>query len=144
MDRAGAEAGLAAVAGRGGALGAGRAGRQVARANLARMVSAPCLSRAGTQELETAPCGQVTCLFSQSMANMAAVYPPERACGELSASSGVSKVMPRARAASSSPPLAYPVSTACSPGSRPRASSVSWTGSVISMSVTGAVWSRCW
>ena len=27
-----------------------------------------------TQELETAPCGQVTCLFSQSMANMAAVY----------------------------------------------------------------------
>jgi hypothetical protein len=48
-------------------------GRQVALANLARMVSAPCLSRAGVQELEMAPCGQVTCLFSQSMVNMAAV-----------------------------------------------------------------------
>src|SRR6266700_356980 len=46
--------------------------------------------------------------------------------------------MPRARAASSSAPLAYPLSAACSPGSRPRASSVSCTGSVISTSVTGA------
>ena len=46
--------------------------------------------------------------------------------------------MPRARAASSRSALAYPVSTACSPGSRPRRASMSCTGSVIAASVTGA------
>ena len=86
----------------------------------------------------TWPCGQVTCLASQSMVNMSAVYPPERACGEGSGSSGASSVMPRARAASSSSALAYPLSAACSPGVRPRRASVSCTGSVISTSVTGA------
>src|SRR6266700_3458350 len=46
--------------------------------------------------------------------------------------------MPRARAASSSAPLAYPLSAACSPGGRPRRASAWCTGSVISTSVTGA------
>ena len=72
VDLAGAEAELAAGADRGGALGPGRAGAQVALANRATMLLVPLL-RAGAQELETAPCGQVTCLFSQSMANMSAV-----------------------------------------------------------------------
>ena len=72
------------------------------------------------------------------MANMSAVYPPERACGELSGSSGASSVMPRARAASSRSALAYPLSRACSPGARPRRASAACTGSVISTSVTGA------
>ena len=96
------------------------------------------LLRAGVQELDTWPSGQVTCLASQSMVNMSAVYPPERACGEGSGSSGASSVMPRARAASSSSALAYPLSAACSPGLRPRRASASCTGSVISTSVTGA------
>src|SRR5580693_6943213 len=120
VDRAGPEVEGAAAAGGGGALGAGRAGR------------------GGVQELERAPWGQVTCWVSQSMVNMSAVYPPRRACQERSGSSGASRVMPRARAASSRSALAYPVSAACSPGGRPRAASVSWTGSVISASVTGA------
>ena len=47
-------------------------GWQVALANRAMMMLVPLL-RAGVQELDTAPCGQVTCLFSQSMVNMAAV-----------------------------------------------------------------------
>src|SRR6266576_2104218 len=84
-------------------------GWQVALANRARMMLVPLL-RAGVQELDTWPSGQVTCLASQSMVNMSAVYPPERACGELSGSSGASSVMPRARAASSSSALAYPLS----------------------------------
>src|SRR5437660_10133432 len=62
-------------------------GWQVALANRARMMLVPLL-RAGVQELDTAPCGQVTRLLSQSMANMSAVYPPERAWGELSGGSG--------------------------------------------------------
>src|ERR1700760_2043556 len=62
-------------------------GAQVALANRAMMMLVPLL-RAGVQELDTAPCGQVTCLLSQSMANMAAAYPPERACGELSGGTG--------------------------------------------------------
>src|SRR3954465_11820596 len=49
-----------------GAAGRAGGGGQVARANLATIVAAPCLSRAGVQDLETAPCGQVTCWFSQS------------------------------------------------------------------------------
>src|SRR5690242_6709507 len=72
------------------------------------------------------------------MVNMSAVYPPERACGEGSGSSGASRVMPRARAASSRSALAYPLSAACSPGLRPRRASAACTGSVISTSVTGA------
>src|SRR5882724_12647365 len=65
------------------------------------------------------------------MVNMSAVYPPERACGELSGGTGASRVMPRARAASSRSALAYPASAACSPGARPRRASASCTGSVI-------------
>src|SRR5690242_21481792 len=49
-------------------------GAQVALANRARMMLVSLL-RAGAQALEVAPCGQVTCLLSQSMVNMAAVYP---------------------------------------------------------------------
>jgi hypothetical protein len=102
------------------------------------MTSVPLVLRDGVHELERAPCGQVTCWVSQSMVNMAAVYPPERACREPSGGSGASRVMPRARAASSRSALAYPVSAACSPGARPRAASAPCTGSVISASVTGA------
>ena len=47
-------------------------GAQVALVNRAMMMLVPLL-RAGVQELDTAPCGQVTCLFSQSMVNMSAV-----------------------------------------------------------------------
>src|SRR6185312_5805733 len=112
-------------------------GWHVAVANRAMMMFVPLL-RAGVQELDTWPSGQVTCLFSQSMVNMAAVYPPERACGELSGGTGASRVMPRARAASSRSALAYPLSAACSPGGRPRRASAWCTGSVISTSVTGA------
>jgi hypothetical protein len=65
------------------------------------------------------------------MVNISAVYPPERACGGLADSSGPSRVMPRARASSSSSAKVYPESTACSPGVSPEASSMSWTGSVI-------------
>src|SRR5580765_4505557 len=47
-------------------------GAQVGLANRAMMMLVPLL-RVGVQELLTAPCGQVTCLLSQSMVNMAAV-----------------------------------------------------------------------
>ena len=72
MDPAVPEAELAAGADRGGAPGPGRARWQVALANRAMMMLVPLL-RAGVQELDTAPCGQVTCLASQSMVNMSAV-----------------------------------------------------------------------
>src|ERR1019366_4568176 len=63
--------------------------------------------------------GQVTCWWSQSMVNISAVYPPERACGGLADSSGPSRVMPRARASSNSSAKVYPESTTCSPGGQP-------------------------
>ena len=74
--------------------------RQVAVANLTTIA---CLFSCWTTWLQpvlVAPWGQVTCWWSQSMVNVPAVYPPERACGGLADSSGPSRVMPRARASS--------------------------------------------
>jgi hypothetical protein len=47
-------------------------GWQVLLGNRAKMMSVP-LFRAGAQELEIAPWGQVTCWLSQSIVNMAVV-----------------------------------------------------------------------
>src|SRR6266568_1146755 len=110
-------------------------GRQSVRANLTTIASLSCW-RQGLHDMLAAPCGQVTFLWSQSMLNAAVVYPPARAWGEVSASIGPSRVMPRARAPASRSAEVYPASTACSPGSSPAASSVSWIRPVIATSGT--------
>ena len=75
--------------------------RQVAAANLTTIACLFSCWTHGHHTVLVAPCGQVTCWWSQSMVNASAVYPPERACGGLPDSSGPSRVMPRARAPSS-------------------------------------------
>jgi hypothetical protein len=71
VDPAVAEAELAAGADRGGAPGPGRA-RLAGRLGEPGDDDVGSLAAGRGRELDTAPCGQVTCLFSQSMVNMAA------------------------------------------------------------------------
>src|ERR1039457_5324170 len=50
----------------------------------------------GFQELLAWPCGQVACWASKSMAKAVRSYPaPALACGEVSASIGVTRAMPK-------------------------------------------------
>ena len=64
-------------------------GWQAAAVNRAMMLARPDpLLRAGVQELDTWPCGQVTCLASQSMANMSAGPPPHGPPGSDPAAAG--------------------------------------------------------
>jgi hypothetical protein len=117
VDLAGAQEQLAAGAGC-GALGPGRAGPAGGGGEPDHdLLPFPCWT--WLQPVLVASWGQVTCWWSQSMVNISAVYPPERACGGLADSSGPSRVMPRARASSSSSAKVYPESTTCSPGGQP-------------------------
>ena len=73
VDLAVPEAELAAGADRGGAPGPGRARLAGRLGEPGQDDVGPLAAGRGPRELDTAPCRQVTCLASQSMANMSAV-----------------------------------------------------------------------
>src|ERR1039458_10805807 len=119
-DLAGAQEQLAAGAGC-GALGPGRAGAAGGGGEPDHdRLPFPLLDHLAPAGAGGA-LGQVTCWWSQSMVNVPAVYPPERACGGLADSSGASRGMPRAPASSSRSAEGEPGSAAGSPGASPAA-----------------------
>ena len=70
-------------------------GPQVSFAKVITIVSVPRWVT-GFQELLVRPCGQVACRASKSMAKAARSNPaPALACGEVSASIGVTSVIPK-------------------------------------------------
>src|ERR1035441_7724226 len=70
-------------------------GRQVAFAKVITIVSVPRWAT-GFQELLAWPCGQVACQIGRSMVNLDLSNPwPALACGEVSASIGVTSAMPK-------------------------------------------------